>query len=263
MARKLKAPKERTSRKTRIDKDSKTTLRQSRVLSFLYDLLWSYRYFPQLALAMLLAEAVVGHLIIQYVPYTEIDWSTYMQQVSLFKAGERDYVQIRGDTGPLVYPAGFLYVFSVLHSLTDGGENIRRAQYIFLGFYLATIATVLAIYYRARVMPPWATVFLLVSKRLHSIYMLRMFNDGVAMMLLFMAVYLFARQRWRWGCVLFSFAVSIKMNVLLFAPALFFLLLQSCGVLRTVWYLFICAAIQVRTIRTACFHCCDQIHHTD
>ncbi|KAJ8571861.1 hypothetical protein ON010_g4975 [Phytophthora cinnamomi] len=85
---------------------------------------------------------------------TEIDWSTYMQQVELFKGGERDYVNIRGDTGPLVYPAGFLYVFSFLHSVTDEGQNIRRAQYIFLGIYLVMIATVLAIYYRARVLPP-------------------------------------------------------------------------------------------------------------
>lgn len=177
---------------------------------------------------------------------TEIDWRAYMQQVETFKAGERDYINIRGDTGPLVYPAGFLYVFSVLHTVTDAGTNIRRAQYIFLGFYLITIATMLAIYNRARVMPPWAVVFLCVSKRLHSIYMLRLFNDGVAMMLLFIAVYMFASQKWRMGCAIFSFAVSIKMNVLLFAPALFFLLLQSCGVLRTVWYLFICASIQVR-----------------
>ncbi|KAF1794640.1 Diphthamide synthesis DPH1/DPH2 [Phytophthora cactorum] len=235
----------KTKRATRIDKDVKTTLMHSRVLSFLYDLMWSYRYFPQLACCLVLVEACVGYLIIQKVPYTEIDWSTYMQQVEIFKAGERDYMQIRGDTGPLVYPAGFLYVFSFLHSVTDNGQNIQRAQYIFLGFYLIMIATVLAIYYRARVLPPWATVFLCTSKRLHSIFMLRMFNDGVAMMLLFIAVYLFARQRWRWGCVFFSLAVSIKMNVLLFAPALFFLLFQSCGILRTAWFLLICAAIQI------------------
>ncbi|KAF4323654.1 hypothetical protein BBO99_00002207 [Phytophthora kernoviae] len=247
MARKTKKTSSTSTvkRATRIDKDVKTTLMHSRVLSFLYDIMWSYRYFPQLAMVLLLVEAVLGYLIIQKVPYTEIDWSTYMQQVELFKNGERDYLNIHGDTGPLVYPAGFLYVYSFLHSVTDGGENIRRAQYIFLGFYLIMIATVLAIYYRARVLPPWATVFLCVSKRLHSIYMLRMFNDGVAMMLLWIAVYLFARQRWRWGCVLFSCAVSIKMNVLLFAPALFFLLLQSCGILRTAWYLFTCAAIQI------------------
>lgn len=180
-----------------------------------------------------------------------------MQQVETFKAGERDYINIRGDTGPLVYPAGFLYVFSVLHSVTDAGTNIRRAQYIFLGFYLITIATMLAIYNRARVMPPWAVVFLCISKRLHSIYMLRLFNDGVAMMLLFIAVYLFASQKWRMGCAIFSFAVSIKMNVLLFAPALFFLLLQSCGILRTAWYLFICASIQVRTYMSPSIHATD------
>ncbi|KAL4155117.1 hypothetical protein PRNP1_007231 [Phytophthora ramorum] len=245
MARKPTTSKSKTKRATRIDKDVKTTLMHSRVLSFLYDLMWSYRYFPQLAAVLLLVEAVVGYVIIQNVPYTEIDWSTYMQQVELFKGGERDYMNIRGDTGPLVYPAGFLYIFSFLHSVTDEGQNIRRAQFIFLGFYLITIATVLAIYYRARVLPPWATVFLCISKRLHSIFMLRMFNDGVAMMLLFIAIYLFARQRWRWGCVFFSVAVSVKMNVLLFAPALFFLLLQSCGILRTAWYLLTCAAIQI------------------
>lgn len=132
--------------------------------------------------------------------------------------------------------------------MLDSWLCVTAAQYIFLGFYLITVATVLAIYNRARVMPPWAVVFVCVSKRLHSIYMLRLFNDGVAMMLLFIAVYLFARQKWRMGCAIFSFAVSIKMNVLLFAPALFFLLLQSCGVLRTIWYLFICASIQVRSV---------------
>ncbi|KAI9910153.1 hypothetical protein PsorP6_009999 [Peronosclerospora sorghi] len=59
---------------------------------------------------------------------TKIDWSTYMQQVELFKGGERDNMNIRGDTGPLVYPASFLYVFSLLHSVTDDGQNIRVAS---------------------------------------------------------------------------------------------------------------------------------------
>ncbi len=53
-----------------------------------------------------------------------------------------------------------------------------------------------------------------------------MFNDGVAMLFFFAALYLFLRDRWSLGCVLYSLAVSVKMNVLLFAPGLFFLLLQ-------------------------------------
>lgn len=33
---------------------------------------------------------------------TEIDFSTYMQQVEQFLGGERDYGLIKGDTGPVV-----------------------------------------------------------------------------------------------------------------------------------------------------------------
>ena len=37
---------------------------------------------------------------------TEIDWKAYMQQIAQYRSGERDYTLIKGDTGPLVYPAG-------------------------------------------------------------------------------------------------------------------------------------------------------------
>ncbi|RLN59698.1 hypothetical protein BBJ29_006530, partial [Phytophthora kernoviae] len=70
MARKTKKTSSTSTvkRATRIDKDVKTTLMHSRVLSFLYDIMWSYRYFPQLAMVLLLVEAVLGYLIIQKVP---------------------------------------------------------------------------------------------------------------------------------------------------------------------------------------------------
>lgn len=55
-------------RATRIDKDVKTTQRHSRLFSFLYDLMWSYRYFPQLALLLLLVDGITSYLVIQYVP---------------------------------------------------------------------------------------------------------------------------------------------------------------------------------------------------
>ena len=41
--------------------------------------------------------------------------------------GERDYHNIRGGTGPLVYPAGFLYLFSGLRAASGGGD-IAAAQ---------------------------------------------------------------------------------------------------------------------------------------
>jgi hypothetical protein len=59
---------------------------------------------------------------------TEIDWIAYMQEVEGFLSGERNYSNLKGDTGPLVYPAGFVYVFSFLRWLTDDGTNITKGH---------------------------------------------------------------------------------------------------------------------------------------
>ena len=40
--------------------------------------------------------------------------------MDVFLEGERDYTKIEGDTGPLVYPAGFLYIYSAIKFLTGG-----------------------------------------------------------------------------------------------------------------------------------------------
>jgi len=50
---------------------------------------------------------------------TEIDWIAYMQEVAGFLSGDWDYANLRGDTGPLVYPAGFVYIYSALYYITD------------------------------------------------------------------------------------------------------------------------------------------------
>lgn len=105
--------------------------------------------------------------------------------------GELDYTLLRGDTGPLVYPAGFLYVFAVLRWATGGGRGraaIMIAQWIFLGLYLLILAVVLRIYNATRPGPPWVVLLLALSKRVHSLFMLRMFNDCWAMLLAYVAV---------------------------------------------------------------------------
>ena len=76
-----------------------------------------------------------------------------MQQVSHFLDGERDYTLIKGDTGPLVYPAAHVYVYSALYYLTDQGRNTLLAQCLFMVLYLFTLAVVLACYRLARVGP--------------------------------------------------------------------------------------------------------------
>jgi len=201
---------------------------------------------------LLVLEVLLSFGIIQKVAYTEIDWQAYMEQTETFHNGERDYYQIKGGTGPLVYPAGFLYLFDILRLVTNHGSDIAMAQYIFLGFYMLTQGAVLYIYSQqtrllrrttmkqsnsTMIVWSWrlAMTVLCLSKRVHSIYLLRLFNDGPTMLLCYVSIALFVKQYWNAGCLVFSWAVSIKMNVLLFAPGLLLLLLQiSDGSLYTV-----------------------------
>ncbi len=70
----------------------------------------------------------------------------------LLMQGERDYRELKGQTGPLVYPAGFVYVFAFLHKLTGGGD-IAAGQAAFTAIYLLTQAVVLWLYVKAQVTP--------------------------------------------------------------------------------------------------------------
>ena len=249
---------------------------------------------PYLCL-LLIAEVSLTILIVLRVPYTEIDWVAYMQEVTTYQAGERNYMNIKGDTGPLVYPAGFLYLYEWIKSmavydssnnnnnnkrlddesdvLLDGStspETIRRVQWLFVTLYIFNSCIVLALYHavlcevRQRyhqtnqqssnataILEVWfwrvAMGLTCLSKRVHSIFVLRLFNDAPAMTLLHLSIYLFACcDAWSWGCVVFSLAVSIKMNILLFAPGLLLLLLQkNQSISGTVKHLTICALVQI------------------
>jgi len=74
-----------------------------------------------------------------------------MQQVHQYLGGERDYTLIKGNTGPLVYPAVHVYIYSALYRVTDGGKDIFLAQLIFGGLYLSILSVVMACYRQAKV----------------------------------------------------------------------------------------------------------------
>ncbi|XP_078373339.1 dol-P-Man:Man(5)GlcNAc(2)-PP-Dol alpha-1,3-mannosyltransferase-like [Oculina patagonica] len=198
------------------------------------------------ALGLLLAEVVVNILVIWKIKYTEIDWEAYMEEVEGVINGTYDYTNLKGATGPLVYPAGFVYIFAGLYYLTGHGTDIKTAQYIFAALYVLTLVCVFAIYQKTAAVPPYAFFFMCcTSYRIHSIFILRLFNDPVAMLFLYLAVNCFLSDRWNLGCFMFSLAVSVKMNILLFAPGLLLLLLQSFGVWWTIPRLALCAVIQL------------------
>ena len=199
------------------------------------------------SLVLLLSEAAFNALIIRSVPYTEIDWVAYMQEVSpVIRNGTFDYSALRGDTGPLVYPAGFVWIFSLLYLATSEGADILLAQCIYAILYLVNLALVFRLMAKTQKVPPFALLFMsLLTKRIHSIFVLRLFNDPVAMVFLYAAVNMFLDGRWTTGSILFSLAVSVKMNVLMFAPALLLAYLANLSLIATCVQLFVCAFVQV------------------
>ncbi|KAL1060396.1 hypothetical protein V6Z11_1Z101100 [Gossypium hirsutum] len=166
-----------------------------------------------MALALLIIDSLLVSFIIAYVPYTKIDWDAYMSQVSGFLGGERDYKNLKGDTGPLVYPAGFLYVYSAIQYVTGG--QVFPAQILFGILYIINLGIVLLIYVKTDVLPWWALILLCLSKRVHSIFVLRLA------------------------------AVLIKMNVLLYAPSLFILMLKAMSISGVISALAGAALVQI------------------
>ncbi|KAJ2449447.1 dolichyl-P-Man:Man(5)GlcNAc(2)-PP-dolichol alpha-1,3-mannosyltransferase [Coemansia sp. RSA 2424] len=215
------------TRKSRCIHSDKSLSRQATDL--LLDALFTQRFYTAVAILLFVLEVVLTYVVIQRVKYTEIDWQAYMQEVAGVASGERNYTKLHGATGPLVYPAGFVWLFGLLWRVTGGGRDVRRAQYVFLGVYLLTQALVLVLYRRARI-PPVLVGLLAASRRIHSIYVLRLFNDCVAMVFAYAAVFAMCDRRcMRWSGLLLSAGIAIKMNVVLMLPGAAFVWWRAGG----------------------------------
>lgn len=170
-----------------------------------------------------------------------------MQQISLYVSGERDYTLIKGSTGPLVYPAAHVYIYNVLYHLTDEGRDIFLGQILFAILYLATLAVAMTCYRQAGA-PPYLLLPLVLSKRLHSVFMLRLFNDGFAAFAMWVAIFLFMNRKWTAGVVVWSTGVAIKMTLLLLAPAIAVVLVLSLGLGRSIRLGIVAVLIQVNRV---------------
>ncbi|RXW17967.1 hypothetical protein EST38_g7874 [Candolleomyces aberdarensis] len=159
--------------------------------------------------------------------------------------GQHDYSKISGPTGPLVYPAGHVWIHHLLYELTDGGKNMELAQHIYGVLYIATLVTTCAIYRKARGVPNWVLLLLPLSKRLHSIFVLRLFNDCWAVLLTQLAILTAQYGFDDASGLLFSAAVSVKMNVLLYLPALLVIWFKQKGPSATFVRMLKIAATQV------------------
>lgn len=94
--------------------------------------------------------------------------------------------------------------------------------------------------------PPYALVLAtLTSYRIHSIFVLRLFNDPIAVLLFYVSLNLFITNYWYLGSIFYSLAVSVKMNILLYSPCLLIAYLTNLTLFDTFLNLGICAIIQI------------------
>lgn len=105
---------------------------------------------------------------------------------------------------------------------------------------------VLRLYSKSRKVPPYVLVIsAFTSYRIHSIYVLRLFNDPIAILFLYAALNFFMDRRWTWGSICFSLGVGCKMNILLFAPALLAFYIVNLGLVKTILQLVVCGLLQL------------------
>lgn len=120
------------------------------------------------------------------------------------------------------------------------------AQYIFTALYLSQLYLTFEIFSKTKKIPPYAVILsTLTSYRIHSIFVLRLFNDPIAVFLFYLSLTLFLKNRWIYGSIFYSLAVSVKMNILLYAPCLLLAYLTNLSLVDTARNLFVCGFVQL------------------
>jgi len=166
-----------------------------------------------------------------------------MDEVGGILGGEKQYDVLRGPTGPLVYPAGFVWIFAFIRICF--GTAVRPVQYLFAVIHMVLLSFAVIAFRKSNVLPWYFLPLLLASRRVLSIFVLRLFNDCVAMMFVYAAIASAAYRKWMFATIALSLGLSVKMNVLLFVPFALLLLLRTKGFLTVLRYGLVAAAIQV------------------
>lgn len=86
------------------------------------------------------------------------------------------------------------------------------------------------------------------SKRLHSIFMLRCFNDCFAVLGLWLAIFCYQRDQWHLGSFFYSTGLNVKMSLLLPLPAMGVLMVQKLGGREALTQAMIIFQVSVRCV---------------
>ena len=87
-------------------------------------------YLKHWSLILLSLELLLNLYFLHHGPLHPIDYPTYLVQARQIRLGERDYANIYGPTGPLVYPGGHVIIFGILERLFGIKGDIDWGGYL-------------------------------------------------------------------------------------------------------------------------------------
>ena len=103
-------------------------------------------------------------------------------------------------------------IHQFLYDITNAGSNIPLAQHIYALLYLATFIISCSIYRSVGNIPNWVILLLPLSKRLHSIFVLRLFNDCWSVLAVQAAILAFQHNYYDTGILLFRWVLNPILN---------------------------------------------------
>lgn len=113
------------------------------------------------------------------------------------------------------YPAGHVFIHDFLSKMANKGLNLRRVQHIYVLLYLGSLTITCLLYRKAGGIPNYALLLLPLSKRLHSIFMLRLFNDCWALIMMQTSALAFIYDFNSVGAVLFRCVLVQSMSLVI------------------------------------------------
>lgn len=224
----------------------KTLLKQYSSTSYLKNLILQFLLNPKFnslfTIFVFVFSFCFSIFLVKYCQYTEIDFKTYIQQIQLIYEGEYDYKKIKGDTGPIVYPAGHVLIYQMINKFLFYDQNINKVQKLFACVLSLTNVLASFCYLQVTTIPPWIICMLLMSKRIFSIYILRLFNDCFTTLFMIITTLLLQKASYYhkkkfetcfllglFATICYSICTTIKMNSLLYFPIFFLIIFFLFG----------------------------------
>ncbi|KAM9963543.1 hypothetical protein ACTFIW_006776 [Dictyostelium discoideum] len=155
-----------------------------------------------------------------------------------------DYNNYMHYHGPNTYPAGFLYLYTLLYYISNHGQSLQIFQLIwaFLEFFnfilIKKICEKLSIPIILAVLP-------ILSNRLHLYNVRVVINDFPSTFLIHICILLLISKRFKLFSTLFSIIVSLKLNTIFHSPAILFIFFNSLSIGQVILNLSIMAFIQL------------------